>query len=483
MSSGKLQGLFKQSMVYWIGTMLSKMIGFLLIPLYTRYLLPKDYGTLELIALTADVLAILIGAQITTAVFKFYHQEKEQSYKKAVISTSIAGIAVIAGISFFVLGLNAVHISSFLFGHADNAVLLQLMFLGYFFSVLEEVPLAYLRLQDKAKTYVVITMFQIFMMIGLNIYFVAVMNYGVFGILLGMSISFSITCIVLLYKTFIVTGFEVVFAKLFSMLRYSAPLIPATLSMFVINFSDRYFLNYYTSLDDVGIYSLAYKFGFILTPLVVTPFYLIWQSKMFEFYEDENRTALYNNVMSVFLFMVCCGYLAIAGYIDDALRIMVTDKYYSAGLYVPIIAAAYLFNGINQMFLAPLYAEKKTKRIGLINAMSAGLNVALNYLLIPVYGIIGAAAATLASFVFISILTIRESNKVSGIRWEWSRYMKVILVTFVCVILLGHIHIDNLVASIMTKTIILISAFFVLVISGYFTNTQLKYIKSFVLRG
>ena len=480
MSSGKIQGLFKQSMVYWLGTMLSKMIGFLLIPLYTHYLLPKDYGTLELIALTADVLAILIGAQISTAVFKFYHQENDPADRKSIISTSVMAVAMISGLAFLVLGINAGLVSRIIFGHSENAILLQLMFVGYFFSLVEEVPLAYLRILGKPRLYVLATMLQIVTMISLNIYFVAVLNLGVFGILLGMTIAFFITCLVLVYKTFIYTGVRFVLSRLVEMLRYSAPLIPATLSMFVINFSDRFFLNYYTNLNDVGIYSLAYKFGFILTPLVVTPFYLIWQSKMFEFYEDKNRVSLYNNTMTVFLFVTCAGYLLISGFITEALRLMVTERYYDAGRYVPLIAAAYLLNGLNQMFLAPLYAEKKTKRIGFINTIAAGVNILLNYLLIPWLGIMGAAIATVLSFLFIAVFTVLESNKISGIKWQWLRYVKIAMITMIAAIILGNIQIDNIILSIGLKIAILLSVLTLLVYSGYFSKDQINQFKTYV---
>lgn len=462
--------------------MLSKMIGFFLIPLYTHYLSPKDYGTLELISLTADLLAILIGAQISTAVFKFYHQAKEDDDRKNIISTAIIGLATISGTSFLILGYNAGFISNLIFGHEKNTLLLQLMFCSYFFVLLEEVPLAYLRILDKSRVYVLITFAQFISMICLNIFFIAFMKYGVLGMLLSTLITFSIICITLLIKTLTFTGIKLIFSVFLDMLRYSTPLIPATLSMFVINFSDRFFLNHYESLAQVGIYSLAYKFGMILTAMIVQPFSLIWQSKMFQFYEDENRSALYNSIFLMFLFVMCSGYLLISGYVGEALKIMVSDKYYEAAIYVPIICAAYLLNGINLIFNAPLYAEKKTKIIGKINLLAALLNVILNITLIPVYGIMGAAIATLLSYLFIVSYTVFESTKISNIEWDWKRYIKVILITIFTIMVIEQIKIENILLAIALKSTVLFFALFILYLSRYFTQSQTEFIRRKLFR-
>ena len=453
-----------------------------MIPIYTRYLVPEDYGTLELVSLTADILAILVGAQISTAVFKFYHEENEKSKKKNIISTAFIGVSIIAGISLFILGNNAEIISSLIFGHTKHAVLFQLMFLGYFFSIVEEVPLAYIRIQDKSKTFVVVIMLQIMTMISLNIYFVIVLKYGVFGILLGTSIAFGITCLFLTWRTIVVTGTKFVFSRLIAMLRYSLPLIPASLGMFVIHFSDRFFLNQYASLSDVGIYSLAYKFGFLLTPLVVSPFYMIWQSKMFVFYEDENRVELYNKIMAIFLFAVAAGFLLLSTFINEVLIIMTTEKYYRAGYFVPIIAAAYVFNGLNQIFLSPLYAEKKTKIIGKINSIAAFVNILLNYILISNYGIMGAAVATLLTFTFITIYIVYESGKVSKLQWEWSKLLKLLLITTLTALLVRIIEIDNIILSILLKTFMLLSALYLTYLLKYFSNEQVNYVISLIFK-
>lgn len=482
-SNSKLKGLFNHSMVYWVGTMVSKMIGFFMIPLYTRFLLPEDYGTLELVALTADVIAILVGAQISTAVFKFYHDENNEVSKKSIISTSIIGLAVLSGVFLLILGLNAEIISELIFGHSNHAILFQLMFLGYFFSIVEEVPMAYLRILDKSKLFVLITILQLLLMIGLNVYFVAVLEYGVFGILLGTMIAFGVTCLVLLWQTIKMTGTRVVIERLIDMLRYSIPLIPAALGMFVIHFSDRFFLNHYAPLSDVGIYSLAYKFGFLITPLVVRPFYMIWQSKMFEFYDDKNREELYNKIMAIFLFAIAAGYLLVSAFIDEILILMATEKYYSAALYVPLIAGAYVLNGANQIFLAPLYAEKKTKRIGMINGAAAIVNIILNIILIKAYGIMGAALATLLSFMFITIYTVIESTKVSHLRWEWVKYSKLLVIVMLAITLISLISINSILLSILLKTMILLFSLFVLFLSGYFDKEQIDYLKRVIVRG
>ena len=472
-----LQSVFSDSMIYWVGTMLSKMMGFFLIPLYTRFLSPEDYGVLELVALTTDLFAILIGAQISSAVFKLYHDEDDEKRKRQIISTSVVGVTVFSGLSFLILFLNAELLSTIIFDTNDNAELFRLMFIGYFFSVVQQVPLAYIRILDKSKLFVIVTLIQLFLMISMNVVFVAVYDLGVYGILLGTAIAFTITGLILVYQTLVYTGVHFKLNIFNSAIRFSYPLIPATLAMFVINFSDRFFLNEYSTLNDVGIYSLSYKFGFLLMPLIVMPFYMTWQSKMYVFYKEENRNELYNSAFSVFFFILSAVFLFITAYIEEILWLMTTEKYYEAAYYVPIIGGAYLINGVSQIFSSALYAEKKTKSIAMINMVVALINIFLNIVLISRYGVLGASLATLISYALVMIMTLSRSNKLTKIRWDIRRYMKLVVITVLVVILVNIVSVDSIFAGVLLKIAILLSALFVVFKIGYFTESQIAFIK------
>jgi len=274
-ASGQMRGLVMHSAVYWVGTMVAKFMGFLLIPLYTRHLTPANYGTLELVVLTADVFCMVLSMQLTTAVFKYYHAGRSEADRNKVISTAMIGVAIMLMVALAVLLPLAGAVSTMIFGTTEYRNILRIQFISLFLASLQTVPLSFLRIKEKSVAFVALDLAQVLALISLNVLFIVILDYGVLGAVLSGAIWFSISCPVLattvLRRTGI--GFDGVLVR--QMLRYSGPLVPGMVGMFVLHFYDRFFLNHYATLEQVGIYAIAYKFGFLISQVVAYPFDLI----------------------------------------------------------------------------------------------------------------------------------------------------------------------------------------------------------------
>jgi len=473
-SNSVIKRLLSHSAVYWVGTLLTNMIGFFLIPLYTRYLNPADYGVLELLVLTVNIITILIGLQLTNAIAKSYDSAEGIVSKNKVISTAIILILGIAGPIFFSLILFSDNVSSAVFGSLEHSQLFQIVFIAAFFGVVMQIPLLLLRIHDKSKQFVVITLCRVLLTVGLTIYFVVKLELGVFGIISANAIVTGLIFTYLLTTTLSKVGFRFSSPHAREMIIYSAPLVPAAIGMFVIHFSDRFFLNHYSTLDELGLYSLAYKFGFLLAPLLIQPFGLVWGAKMFEIYRLKNSHEILIKIFKGYAFLIITALFLLSLFISEIIVIMTTPQYYSAADLVPIIALAYALSAINRLVMTPLYTEKKTKLIGLINSFAAVVCVILNIVLIEPFGGYGAAVATLLTFGFVLIVNTYFSAKIGSIRWPWSSLIQIIGITVILLIIAELIEIDNLMLSIVFKAALFVVFLSLVYLSGYFDKKDVK---------
>jgi len=469
-----LKRLVSHSAIYWVGTLLTKMIGFFLIPLYTRYLNPADYGILELLVLSVDIISLFLGLQLTNAVAKYYDSAEGISNKHKVVSTAIILLLVLGGSVFSGLIFFSDTVSAIVFDHTEHSQLFQIVFVAAFCSIIMQIPLLLLRIHDKSKQFVAITLSQVLLTVGLTIYFVVELELGVFGIVAANAIITSLVCGYLLIITVTKVGLRFSSHYTREMIIYSAPLIPGVIGMFVIHFSDRFFLNSYASLDELGIYALAYKFGYLLSPLLIQPFGLVWGPKMFEVYRHENSHEILEKIFHGYAFLAITAFFTLSLFINELLIIMTTPQYYLSASLVPVIALAYALNALNRLVMTPFYTENKTKYIGIINSAAAVVCIILNILLIKPLGGLGAAIATLLSFSFILITNAYFSAKVSTVRWPWASLIKIIAITVILLIVGELIAFDNLALSIAFKGMIFITFLSLIYFSNYFDKNDVK---------
>ncbi len=482
-SSGHvIRKLISHSAIYWFAIMISKMIGFLLIPLYTRYLEPADYGVLEMLVLTVDVLSLVLGLQLIHAVARYHDAAETAEEKQRVISTSIIIVATLAIFFYVSLSFIADKVSLLIFDNTDFTYLFQTVFITSIFSVITQIPLLYIRIQDRSRLFVVITLTQVLLTVCLTVWMVVFLEMSIFGVLLANAIVSGGVCLVLLYWTMKSVGVRYDAAVAKEMVVYSAPLIPGVIGLFILNSSDRFFLNEMTSLVEVGLYAIGYKFGFLISPLLIGPFLLVWSAKMFEVYRHPERDEVLNKVLTGLGFMLVFFALSLSIFIDEILQVMTPPQYHAAAVVVPIIAFAYVMNGLARVMATPLYAEKKTGVIGYIHSSAAVICLLLNYIFIQMYGIIGAAVATLLSFSYVFIAMFVMSQRLSTVRWDWFGIVKLI---FISMIFLGFGEVFSFESLLLNLTykIILVAVFILaLVAVGFVSKRDIKAIITMFLQ-
>jgi O-antigen/teichoic acid export membrane protein len=407
--------------IYAAGLAIGRLIGFIMIPVYTRALTPSDYGVIEMLSRVADVVALLAGAGISASVIKFYSDSLDEVRARSVVYTATVGIAGVCAVAFAILLPILPKAYEVLNLPRCYHTAGYLMICGALIDVISLVPLAYLRARRRSVAYVVYNLARLFLALCLNILFVVWMQRGVWGITMSSIITSFLSMLVLTGATLRETFSRFNWEVFVNLLRYGLPLVPANVSMFILHNSDRFFLARYHSLDETGVYGLAYRFGAVLSTLIVQPFALMWSVEQFSAGPEKSRGdniarvggAVWNVFMASWLLLSVGSHLV--------LRLMTPSSYWGAIRFIPVILLAYAVFGINHVFQSPLYICGVTSYIAYANAISAVLCLLLNWMLIPPYGGMGAAVATLLSFSSVAGITLFLSHRKMHVHYEWGR--------------------------------------------------------------
>jgi O-antigen/teichoic acid export membrane protein len=240
-------------------------------------------------------------------------------------------------------------------------------------------------------------------------------------------------------------------------LKYGIPLIPHTLSSWVSNLSDRWILNLFVPLSQVGIYSLGAQFGSLLGVLL-TGFNYAWvpfvmsSLKENESHAKQKISRLTTYYMGILVLLV----LIIVFFAPIVLRIMATQKFYDAIPIIPYIVFAMFWQGIYFMSVNPLFYLKKTQYLAIISIISAIINISCNLLLIPIYGIYGAAISTIISYTFNAILVQGLSQHLFPIAYEYLKIGKIMGSGLIVLIVFYLISSDNMIVESVWNILLLI---------------------------
>jgi O-antigen/teichoic acid export membrane protein len=257
--------------VYTIGVLLSRLVSFVMLPVYTNFLSPSDYGVLELLEMTVIAVSIFAGLGIHNGLFKYYYECDNERDRMDLVSTAFLLVIGFYGMFCAIGVFSSSYLSSLVIGGSSYVSLFKLSFVNLFLQFLIFVPLAYVRAQQKSVLFVVVNTVQMVLQVSLNIIFVVYQKMGVPGILLSTLITYVVVGLWMSIYAFTRVGFRFSAERASHLIRFGAPFVLSGVGAFIMTFSDRLFIKHYWTISDVGIYSLAYKFGFLLMMFPVFP--------------------------------------------------------------------------------------------------------------------------------------------------------------------------------------------------------------------
>ncbi|NOX59831.1 MAG: oligosaccharide flippase family protein [Planctomycetes bacterium] len=424
----KFRKLGRHGVVYGLGSSIRQLAAFLLIPLYTNALSPAEYGVVGLVTLVGLVAGVVFEFGLRTSLFRSMSDHKDEATKNAVFSTALLltafGGLLLTGASF----LLAPKISMAIFDHTDHSRLLIYVCATTAMDLLSRMALAMLRAQERSAWFTVLQVATLLARIGAIVYFVVYRSMGVEGVFLGQIIAMGASTLLVLFAVRRSIAFNFVARDAVAMLRFGAPLVMAGLFTVVLEFVDQLFLEAYGNLSDVGIYTLAYQIGRILSFGLHTPVRLTWTPLFFAVKDDDNLKPFCAKALTYVYAVGGMLFLAVALLSKELLVLMSEAEYQAAYPLIPIVAFSYLLWSGQPIIEAGVLIRGRTGWSAWYMLFGAIVNVALVWVLIPAYGVYGAAAATLGSFGATHILSMIINWRLFPIAYEWSRLALVFLV-------------------------------------------------------
>jgi O-antigen/teichoic acid export membrane protein len=430
-----LKSLTKHSTIYGLGHILSRGIGFLLLPLYTNYLSRAEYGLVALIYTFIAFVNILFLYGMDSAFLRFYALEEKDEGRRKVLSTTmwmLLGSSIGLFVVFFLLALP---LSSTILGRSQAAGLLRMAAGILLFDTLATIPYLLLRLEERSKRYVTYRLVNILLNLGLNVYLVAYLRMDVRGVLLSNLIASGFSFIILLpvvWKRTVLEYSSTIARELFN---FGLPFIPSGLASMTMELIDRYMLRAMKGLEIVGVYNAGYKLGLFML-LVVMAFKFAWQPFFLKLSHDEKRAQ--RSFSAVLTYFVLSGgflFLTVSFLVDDLVRLqfggltVFGPDFWSGTRIVPIILLAYVMMGLYLIFLPGIYLKKRTRYIPLCTGLGAVVNVLGNLFLIPRWGMMGAAWATFAGYTIMALALYAIVRRIYPVRYQYERLAKLVFVT------------------------------------------------------
>jgi len=413
--------LISHGSIYFVGNILRHAVSFLMLPIYTRVLTPADYGTIELLSMVIDFAGILFGLRIGEAIFRFYLMAESDVEKKHIISSALILTTLLNSVGFFILFAASGLLSTTIFGGIEQQNLLILFSLSLLFAPVVEIPMTYIRAQQRPWLFVSFSTLKLTLQLSLNIYYVVILGLGVKGVILSAVVSSGAMAVLLAAYCLHYTGLRFSLSRAKDLVTFSYPMILASLISFYVTFGDRYFLNLYGTLTDVGIYALGYKFGFLLTFIGIGPFLSIWDSERYHILNEPNAKCTFQNVFVLFTVFILLIAVGISIFSKNILMVMANPEFWEAARIVPVVVLAYFFQGLMAYCNLGIMIHKKTIIFTKSAILAAVVITVLYFLLIPSFGSSGAAWATMLAFAVKFFYINHHATNLYDMELPWGK--------------------------------------------------------------
>jgi O-antigen/teichoic acid export membrane protein len=450
----ELKILFKHGSVYGLAEILSRLVGFLMIPVYTSYLKATGYGISEISGLTFEIVGIILNMGLANAVYRFYY-DREINKSNKVMSTACVGIPIVGFIVLGIISLFSRQIASVVLEGSEQGIYIFLATWTLWFNQQLNQIYTYLRVTESSGKYLVLSISKLIMALSLNILFIVGLGWGVLGMFTANLITAGLFTVVFYPFLLKRVGLKVDITVAKVMLRFSMPIIPANLASYIVNASDRFFIKAFFSMADVGIYSLGHKFGTIVFYLVRTPFMQIWEPRRYALYREGAPAGVYAKITTYFVGLMIFVGLCISVYIQDVIKVISPAEFWGAYVYIPAIVLCYIIYALDHHVAFGILLDKKTEYWTYVNLVMAALNLTLNFILIPHFKIWGAICANFLSLVFkISALHI-IARKFFAIPFEWTRMAGILSVSALLYLISVLINPSGLIQALMFDTFLI----------------------------
>ena len=479
----RLKTLFTHTVTYGLGDVATSLVGLLLLPVFTRYLSSVEYGIIALLVSVEAVTKVLFRWGVDSAFLRLSYDCADQRARQRLAS-SIFFFLLTINIGLLLIGLaTAPALAVALFDAPEHTGTLRLVLLNTFVISFFFIPFTILRIEQRSRRFAVVTFSRSAAALVSRLVLVVVFGMGVRGVVLADVIVTTVFTIILSRWAMPFIRLTMSWSVLRKALRFGLPKLPHGIAYQAIAVSDRYLLSTLATVHDVGVYTIGATLGLGLK-YFLSAFQTAWSPFLLEMMNRHDARDTYRTVTTyVFLVLVllATGLSAVA---VDLVGLLTTPEFHGAAQVVPWIVIGALLQGVYQLTSVGLSITKRTEYYPITTGIAAVTSVSANLVLIPRFGLIGAAWANMLSYAVLAASGMVFSQRFYPIRYEWSRLVKLALAGLVAYTLAAAVpRVITPLPGLFIRGMVVVVCYPALVFTlGFFRPTELRRIRDSMMR-
>ena len=417
---GQLGRLGRHSLIYGIGGLVSRVVAVLLLPVYTHYLTPADYGKIETLIALTTVLGIVLRAGISSAFFRFYFDAENAAARRTVLRTSFWFTMGGGTLGLALLLAFADPISDLLFGTTNAANLVRAAGVALWATVNYEQLTSLFRVEERSVAFVCASLANVVLTIAITLVLVVWLEKGAVGVIVGKFSGTLIVYLALLGFRREQLGLQFDRGLLREMNRFGIPLVPTALFLWVTNFSDRFFLVKLSDVSEAGLYSVGVRVASAMV-LLLTAFRMAWPAFAYSIRDEDEARRTYAYVLTYMTLVTSWVALGLTLFAPWLVDLLAASRFAESSRVVGPLSFAAVAFGAYIVVAIGVGRIRRTQFNWVVTGAAAAVNVALNLTLIPRYGMMGAAVATVAAYVTMAIGMAWWSQRIYPVPYQWRR--------------------------------------------------------------
>ena len=431
----KLLSLLSDAAVYGISSLLSQLIGFLLLPVYTRFLTPDDFGVIGMLSIVTLSFSPLANLGMTNAIFRRFSLEKDENARSQVLSTGLCSVAISSLLLLSVSFVFAEGIARLTVGNADATPLVRLSLLSAAATTIGVVPLSILRAGRRVKTTAAVNVVRLLISVCCTIWLVVVLEKGVWGVVVGTlvgEVTMAVVQIAMTLRTFRVGANLATWKR---MATYGLPFVPHHVQAVALGLFGQYMVREMLGLAETGLYLVAARFALPVS-FVVNAVQNSWVAYKFQIHaEDRDAKSFFASTLTYYIAGLSYLWVGVSLWGPELVRLMTAPAFHQAAGLVWALTLIPVAQGIYYMSGTGGELSDNTRHYPLVSLAGLVTVVAGAFALIRDMGALGAALATALGWVVMGIVIYFFSQRRYAIAYDWPTIGCFTLAAVLCVVL------------------------------------------------
>lgn len=478
----KLKIFGKNTTIYAISNIGLRSVSFLLIPLYTHSLSISDYGVLATLLVSIQLMSILMSFGMRDTIIRFAKEYALRDKIGSLLGTAIL-INIVGGILVVLISVLFFTPFFYVILHSnDIGIYIGLSCCVALIQSIYSLNISYYIARNESIKFMFFSILSALLLILFNLIFIQILNLGIKGVLTAQIVSYSIIFLLIAFNVFPKVGINISFSLIPKLLRFGSPLTFSMISWFVMESSTLYFLSYFSGSEHVAIYSLGYKFASIIGMIVILPFQLAFPSFVYANIKDPEIRKTISRILTYLVIASSLGVFLILFTSHLLLPLVAPPEYSGSFLVLLLLIPGFVFTGLQYFGQTLLHINNKTYITGSVAMLFAVINLILNYILVPKFGIKGSIMSTSLTFILTGITIFILGLNEYSIPLEKKRLL---ISSGILIFFLSIFFIVQNSNPILFWSVTLLSAFFIIVFlfkGRFFYAEEMHAIKNLIIK-